>query len=119
MLTVNTTAPSAVAPAGRQPAAPGPLNLVAAASLLAILGISILALRTSSKRLRSGASFALMILGMAGIMLMASCGGSSNGGGGGGGGGTSGGTPTGSTTAAIVGTSGSATTSLNFTLDVQ
>ena len=117
-LTVSTTAPSAVAPTRREPAAPGPLNLVAAASLLAILGISILALRTSSKRLRSGASFALMILGMAGIMLMASCSGS-NGGGGGGGGGTSGGTPTGSTTATIVATSGSATTSLNFTLDVQ
>ena len=118
MLTVNTTAPSAVAPARRQPAAPGPLNLVGAATLLAILGMSILALRTSSKRLRSGASFALAILGMAGIMLMASCGGTS-GGAGGGGGGTSGGTPTGSTTATIVGTSGSASTSLNFTLDVQ
>jgi subtilase family serine protease len=117
MLTVNTTAPSAVAPVRRQPAAPAPLNPAAAASLLAIFAISVLALRTSSKRLRSGASFALVIIGMAGIIVMASCGGTSGGGGGGGGG--NGGTPTGSTTATIVGTSGSATTSLNFTLDVQ
>jgi subtilase family serine protease len=121
MLTVNTTAPSAVAPARREPAAPAPLNPAAAASLLAIFALSIFALRsTSSKRLRSTASFALVIVGMGGIMLMASCGGSSGGGGGGGGGGgTSGGTPTGSTTATIVATSGSASTTLNFTLDVQ
>jgi subtilase family serine protease len=114
-LTVDTTAPSAVAPARRQPAFPGLLNLVGAATLLGILGISILALRASSTRLRSGVSFALVILGMAGIMMMASCGGTSSGGGGGG----NGGTPTGSTTATIVATSGSATSSLNFTLDVQ
>ncbi len=118
-LTVNTTAPSALAPARREPAAPGPLSRVAAASLLAIFAISILALRTSSKRLRSGASFALVTLGMAGLMLMSSCGGTSGGGGGGGGGGGTGGTPTGSTTATIVATSGSASSSLNFTLDVQ
>ncbi len=120
MLTVNTTAPSAAAPARREPAAPGPLNQAAAASLLAIFALSILALRgtsTTSKRLRSGVSFALVILGMAGLMLMSSCGGTSNNSGGGGG--TSGGTPTGSTTATIVATSGSASSSLNFTLDVQ
>jgi subtilase family serine protease len=118
-LTVNTTAPSAVAPARREPAAPGPLNPATAAALLAVFALSLLALRSrSSKRLRSTASFALAILGMAGIMLMSSCGGGSNSAGGGGGGGT-GGTPTGSTTAAIVATSGSASTSLNFTLEVQ
>ncbi|MGA7224922.1 MAG: S53 family peptidase [Candidatus Acidiferrales bacterium] len=122
MLTVNTTAPSAAAPARREPTAPGPLNQATAATLLAIFAFSLLALgNTTTKRVRSGASFALLILGMAGIMLMASCGGTSNnsGGGGGGGGGTSGGTPTGSTTATIVGTSSSASSSLNFTLDVQ
>lgn len=113
-LTVNTMAPSAVAPARREPAAPAPLSPVAAASLLAIFALSILALRnTSSKRLRSGASFALVILGMAGLVLMSSCGGTSSGGG------NHGGTPTGSTTASIIATSGSASTSLNFTLDVQ
>ncbi len=118
MLTVNTTAPSAVAPARREPAAPTPLNPAAAASLLIIFALSILALRsTTSKRLRSTASFALVILGMAGIMLLSSCGGTSGSGGGGGGG--NGGTPTGSTTATIVATSGSASSSLNFTLDVQ
>ena len=83
MLTVNTTAPSVVAPARREPTAPGPLNQATAATLLAIFALSILALRnTTSKRLRSTASFALAILGMAGIMLMSSCGGSSSGGGG-------------------------------------
>jgi subtilase family serine protease len=116
MLTVNTTAPSAVAPARREPGAPGPLNQATTATLLAIFALSIFALRsTTSKRLRSGASFALLILGMAGIMLMSSCGGGNGGGGGGG----TGGTPTGSTTATIVATSGSASSSLNFTLDVQ
>jgi subtilase family serine protease len=120
MLTVNTTAPSAVAPARREPAAPAPLVQATAASLLAIFALSLLALRsTNSKRLRSFASFALVVVGMAGLMLMSSCGGTSSNSGGGGGGGGNGGTPTGSTTATIVATSGSATTSLNFTLDVQ
>lgn len=117
MLTVNTTAPSALAPAQRrQPAAPASSNAALVASFLTMLAIVILALSTRNRRLRSGATFALLIFGMAGLMLMASCGGTSGGGGGGGG---SGGTPTGSTTATITGSSGSATSSLNFTLDVQ
>jgi hypothetical protein len=82
-----------------------------------MLAIVIFVSRTQNRRLRSGTAFALVIVGMAGLMLMASCGGTS--GGGGGGGGISGGTPTGSTTATVTGTSGNATGTLSFTLDVQ
>jgi hypothetical protein len=117
-LTVSTTAPSALAPTQRQqPAAPEPRIIAIASALLCMLAIVIFASRTQNRRLRSGTAFALLIVGMAGLMLMASCGGTS--GGGGGGGGTSGGTPTGSTTATITGTGGTATGSLSFTLDVQ
>lgn len=117
MLTVNTTAPSSLAPAQRrQPAAPASRNTALAGSFFTMLAIVVLALSARSRQLRSGAAFALLIFGMAGLMLMSSCGGTSGGGGGGGG---SGGTPTGSTTATITGSSGSATSSLNFTLDVQ
>jgi hypothetical protein len=87
------------------------------AALFGMLAVVILALRTPNRRLRSGTAFALLIFGMAGLMLMASCGGTSGGGGGGGGG--SGGTPTGTATATITGTSGAATSALNFALDVQ
>ncbi|HJZ51900.1 MAG TPA: S53 family peptidase [Candidatus Acidoferrales bacterium] len=117
-LTVSTTAPSALAPTQRQqPAAPEPRIIAIASALLCMLAIVIFASRTQNRRLRSGTAFALLIVGMAGLMLMASCGGTS--GGGGGGGGTSGGTPTGSTTATVTGTSGNATGTLSFTLDVQ
>jgi subtilase family serine protease len=116
-LTVSTTAPSALAPTQRQqPAAPGPRNVAMVAALFCMLAVVIFALRTPNRRLRSATAFALLIFGMAGLMLMASCGGTSGGGGGGGG---SGGTPTGSTNATITGTSGNATGTLNFTLDVQ
>jgi subtilase family serine protease len=116
-LTVSTTAPSALIPTQRrQPNAPGARNLASATALLFMLAIAAFA-RMANRRLRSAAGSALLIFSMAGLMLMASCGGTSGGGGGGGGG--SGGTPTGSTTATITGTSGTATGTLNFTLDVQ
>jgi hypothetical protein len=117
-LTVSTTAPSALIPTQRrQPNVPGARNLASAAALLFVLAIAAFAAMASNRRLRSATALALLIFSMAGLMLMASCGGSSGGGGGGGGG--SGGTPTGSTTATITGTSGAATGTLNFTLDVQ
>jgi subtilase family serine protease len=117
-LTVSTMAPSALIPTQRrQPNAPGGRNLVSATALLFVLAIAAFAAMASNRRLRSAAASALLIFSMAGLMLMASCGGTSGGGGGGGGG--SGGTPTGSTAATITGTSGTATGTLNFTLDVQ
>ncbi len=119
-LTVSTTAPSALAPARRQqPAAPAPRGVALATALFCAFGVAILAFSKPSRRLRSGAAFALVFFGMVGLMLMASCGGTSSGTSGGGGTGGSGGTPTGSTTATITGTSGNASSSLNFTLDVQ
>jgi hypothetical protein len=115
-LTVSTMAPSALAPVQRQQtAAPAPRNIVFAAALLCLLAIAAFTVTASNRRLRSATTFALLIFSIAGLMLMASCGGSSGGGGGGG----SGGTPTGSTTATITGTSGAATGTLDFTLDVQ
>jgi len=121
-VTVTTTAPSSVVPASR-PSAPSGLNIPLIVTLLCIFSAAIIALKSQSgRRLRSGAAFALLVLGLAGLMAMTSCGGGGSGGGsggGGGGGGGTGGTPTGSTTAAVVATSGSASTSLSFTLDVQ
>ncbi len=115
-VTVNTKAPSAVAPASRHITTPGAFNMPIVIALIGILGAAIFALRMQlGNRQRAGAVFALLVLSLAGLITMTSCGG----GGGGGGGGGTGGTPTGSTTAAITATSGGASSSLNFTVDVQ
>ncbi|MGA8555370.1 MAG: hypothetical protein WB630_13210, partial [Candidatus Acidiferrales bacterium] len=91
-------------------------NMPIVIALIGILGAAIFALRMQlGNRQRAGAVFALLVLSLAGLITMTSCGG----GGGGGGGGGTGGTPTGSTTAAITATSGGASSSLNFTVDVQ
>jgi subtilase family serine protease len=113
-VTVNTTAGSAAAPASRR-AAPGSFSMVAVITFIGILGAVIFALSMQKgSRVRSGAIFALLVLGLAGVVTMTSCGG-----GGGGGGGGNGGTPTGSTTATIIASGGGTSSSLSITVDVQ